>query len=56
MLEDGDLERFLVAEDETSERQKERLVAMLDKFIAVLSSDAVALQRIKEEGKLDQEP
>jgi hypothetical protein len=48
MLEDGDLEGFLLAEDKKSLRQRKRLLGTPEKFTGTLEKDAMALQGIEE--------
>jgi hypothetical protein len=48
MLEDGELDGFMAADDKKSQRQKKRLLAMLEKFTVALEADALALQGMEE--------
>jgi hypothetical protein len=49
MLEEGEMDGFLAADDKKSQRQKKRLLAMLEKFTATLEEDALALQGMEVE-------
>jgi hypothetical protein len=48
MLEDGELEGFILAEDKRAKQQRKRLLGMLEKLTATLDGDALALQGIQE--------
>jgi hypothetical protein len=48
MLEEGELDGFMAADDKKSQRQKKRLLAMLEKFVATLDGDALVLQGVEE--------
>jgi hypothetical protein len=49
MLEEGDLDGFLAAEDRRSRQQRKRLLAMLEKFTATLHGDALTLEGVPKE-------
>jgi hypothetical protein len=49
MLEEGEMDGFMAADDKKSQRQKKRLLAMLEKFTATLEEDALALQGMEVE-------
>jgi hypothetical protein len=49
LLEDGELEGFLTADDKRSLRQRKRLLGMLEKLAAILEEDALKLQGIEED-------
>jgi hypothetical protein len=49
MLEEGELQGFMVANDRKSAKQKERLIATLEKFSATLDADVLTLQEIAKD-------
>jgi hypothetical protein len=51
LLEKGELEGFMLAEDKKSLQQRKRLLTMLEKFAATLDGDALALQGVAAESK-----
>jgi hypothetical protein len=54
LLEEGDMDGFLVADDKATKKQKARLVAMIGKLTPALGRDALILQG--EEVEPDAEP
>jgi hypothetical protein len=48
LLEEGEMEGFLAADDKRSKQQRKRLVGLLEKLTATLEGDALALQGIQE--------
>ena len=49
LLEEGELEGFLTADDKRSKQQRKKLLVTLEKFTATLEGDALALQGVREE-------
>ena len=48
LADEGELDGFMAADDKKSQRQKKRLLAMLEKFVATLDGDALVLQGVEE--------
>jgi hypothetical protein len=51
MLEDGELEGFITADDKRAKRQRKLLLGMLEKLANTLEGDAMALQGIQEDDR-----